>query len=175
MSQRTCDLPGCAKPHRARGLCSTHYNQAHATPEQRHPSVAVPCTVCGATVRRGQPHRRRPTCSVECRTALTGGTIGGGYDWGADAEARARRAGCRVVESFDRLEIFERDKWACALCGAACREPNPHDPASATVDHIVPLSLGGEHSRANAQTACLSCNSAKQDRPTGGWADRPAS
>lgn len=25
---RTCDLPGCAKPHAARGLCDTHYRRA---------------------------------------------------------------------------------------------------------------------------------------------------
>ena len=29
MDQRTCDMPECNNRHQARGLCSTHYNQAH--------------------------------------------------------------------------------------------------------------------------------------------------
>lgn len=44
--QRTCTMPGCDKPHRARGLCATCYNRQHQTPEQRHPKVTVPCAWC---------------------------------------------------------------------------------------------------------------------------------
>lgn len=34
----------------------------------------------------------------------------------------------------------------------------------ATIDHVIPLSRGGEHLPANVQAACLRCNSAKHDR-----------
>jgi 5-methylcytosine-specific restriction endonuclease McrA len=35
---------------------------------------------------------------------------------------------------------------------------------SASVDHIIPLVLGGEHSMANVQAAHLVCNLRKGDR-----------
>jgi 5-methylcytosine-specific restriction endonuclease McrA len=35
------------------------------------------------------------------------------------------------------------------------------EPDYPTVDHVKPLSQGGEHSRANARTACFACNSAR--------------
>lgn len=166
MSQRTCDAIGCSKPHRARGLCSTHYNQ-RLPKEVRHPKVTVPCVVCGRTVRRSDPDRYRPTCSVACRTTVQWGHAVAQcdpYEWADVAERRASRAGCDVVESFDRLAVFERDGWRCQSCDVACTNPDPYALTSATVDHIVPFARGGEHSMANTQTLCLSCNSAKQDR-----------
>jgi 5-methylcytosine-specific restriction endonuclease McrA len=44
-----------------------------------------------------------------------------------------------------------------------CNRPDPFDCNAATIDHIVPFVLGGDHSRANVQTLCLSCNSSKSD------------
>jgi 5-methylcytosine-specific restriction endonuclease McrA len=77
---------------------------------------------------------------------------------------RALAAGCRVVEVFDRWEIFERDGWICQVCGReTTRDPDPYNPSSPTVDHIVPLAAGGEHSRANVRLACMGCNSARRD------------
>ena len=37
------------------------------------------------------------------------------------------------------------------------------EPLAATLDHIVPLSCGGEHSEANVQLAHFLCNSTKSD------------
>ncbi|KOU17087.1 hypothetical protein ADK49_16930 [Streptomyces sp. WM6349] len=67
---------------------------------------------------------------------------------------------------FDRLDVFERDGWTCYLCGLPTDpHASPFSPSSPTVDHVVPLSAGGHHAMANARTACLGCNSSKQDRP----------
>lgn len=165
MTNRTCSLPGCERKHVARGYCSTHYNQARYTDEQRHPHELRTCVMCGTIVRRRVDNRHAATCSVACRAAIQFGereAVESGDSWRRDAAKRAREYGVTVVESFDRIEIFERDDWVCRLCGVRCRQPSPFDLCAATVDHVVPLALGGEHSRANAQTACLSCNSAKQ-------------
>lgn len=166
MNQRTCELDGCDKPHRARGLCSTHYNQTRYLKDQRHPKTDVSCTVCGETVRRSKTETRYlPTCSVACRNAIAFGPVSGDtYSWASDARSRAQKHGALVVETYDRAEVFERDDWRCQSCDIACTEPDPFVLTSATVDHVVPYSRGGEHSLANAQTLCLSCNSAKQDR-----------
>ncbi|MFE2710615.1 HNH endonuclease [Streptomyces mirabilis] len=63
-------LPGCTKPHRARGLCSTHYNQQHATPEQRHRKAVVQCTWCKTECVKDAGRERRYGglfCSLTCR------------------------------------------------------------------------------------------------------------
>lgn len=64
MSERTCSVDGCTKAHRAKGLCSTHYNQLKPN---RHAVRHVPCTVCGKTVAKTGGGTRRPVCSTECR------------------------------------------------------------------------------------------------------------
>jgi hypothetical protein len=161
---KDCTLAGCTRPLRARGMCGTHYNQQQPN---RHAIRTLPCSVCGKPVQRGVKADRRPVCSVTCRSLLSGHSIETtGYSWATCAATRARAAGATVVELFDRETVFERDRWTCRIClEPVDRMADPLHPSSPTVDHIVPLSQGGPHTLANAQCACLGCNSAKQDRP----------
>lgn len=81
---------------------------------------------------------------------------------------RRRTNGDWTPGEVRRYEIFERDGWRCHLCGKRTkRDADPLDPRSATLDHIVPLSLGGAHTRENVATACRSCNSRKSNRGAG--------
>jgi 5-methylcytosine-specific restriction endonuclease McrA len=77
---------------------------------------------------------------------------------------RAMRFGV-LVERFTKREIYERDQWKCQLCGgkvdSVARFPHPK---SASLDHVIPLSLGGSHTRQNCVLAHLLCNSSKQNR-----------
>lgn len=68
---RTCTQDNCDRPHRARGLCASHYNQTHAP--NRHAPKPVACTWCGTEVMKnsGGSKARRPVCSNECRQWLT--------------------------------------------------------------------------------------------------------
>lgn len=163
---RTCEVQGCGGKHRARGYCVTHYNKHVQGEAKRHPKEARSCVVCDTTVlRRADKAQHQATCSVQCRRIVQWGTTlapESTYEWAVDAVKRARRFGAQVVEMFDRDEIFERDGWRCQLCDIKCSSPNPYALSSATVDHVMPLARGGEHSRANAQTLCLSCNASKQ-------------
>lgn len=85
----------------------------------------------------------------------------------ADAKRRMLKAETRL-ETSPPTEIFERDQWICGICK---RPVDPTlswpDPQSATLDHIVPISEGGEHTRANCRLAHLRCNSARRDRGGG--------
>lgn len=56
------------------------------------------------------------------------------------------------VDPEIRDAIYRRDGNACLRCGA--RQP-------LTVDHIVPVVLGGTSNEQNLQTLCRSCNSSK--------------
>lgn len=59
-------------------------------------------------------------------------------------------------------EIFERDGWKCQICGKAIRRDTkcPH-PLSASIDHIIPVSEGGDHVAENLRAAHFGCNTAR--------------
>lgn len=130
--------------------------RADRRPEGARTWVAS-CECCGADF---EANRRRsrycsPKCSREHKNTA---------NW-VHLNNRRMRQRKALVESFDRLEIFERDDWVCQLCEEPidqnCAWP---DPMSASLDHVIPLARGGEHSRANAQAAHLRCNVQKGAR-----------
>lgn len=60
-----------------------------------------------------------------------------------------------------RFEVMRRDNHACRYCGRAA--PN----VTLTVDHVVPVALGGSDDPTNLATACQDCNSGKATTPLG--------
>jgi hypothetical protein len=75
---------------------------------------------------------------------------------GRRRKARERAA---LKDGYTRLEIFDRDRWRCAICA------RPLDRESATIDHVIPLLHGGSDTRDNVRTACRACNS-RRGAPT---------
>lgn len=77
---------------------------------------------------------------------------------------RAQKLGTQV-EELRPIDIYERDIWLCGLCSTPvdpdCAWP---DPMSPSLDHILPLSLGGTHTYENVQLAHLTCNVSKGNR-----------
>jgi 5-methylcytosine-specific restriction endonuclease McrA len=67
---------------------------------------------------------------------------------------RARKLG-QFIEAVDSLIVLELHDGACGICGGDV------DPTAFDVDHIVPISVGGEHSYANTQPAHPVCNRRK--------------
>jgi len=59
----------------------------------------------------------------------------------------------------NRLKIFERDNFQCHYCNKLLTR------FSATLDHIQPVSKGGDNSFDNLVTACLHCNSERGNKP----------
>lgn len=72
---------------------------------------------------------------------------------------RTRKMDALQIDSIDRNAIIERDKWTCYLCGKICTSDN------VTLDHVVPLFLGGAHTSDNLRVACRSCNCSKGAKP----------
>jgi len=54
-----------------------------------------------------------------------------------------------------RFEIFKRDGFSCRYCNA--KPPN----TTLEIDHIVPVSKGGDNSDDNLITSCFNCNRGK--------------
>jgi 5-methylcytosine-specific restriction endonuclease McrA len=59
----------------------------------------------------------------------------------------------------NRIKVFERDKYLCHYCKKLLTR------FSATLDHIQPVSKGGDNSYDNLVTACLLHNSQRNPPP----------
>lgn len=59
----------------------------------------------------------------------------------------------------NRLKVIERDEYKCRYCNKQLTRFN------ATLDHVQPVSKGGDNSYDNLVTACLHCNSQRSSRP----------
>jgi 5-methylcytosine-specific restriction endonuclease McrA len=81
---------------------------------------------------------------------------------------RAKRRNA-TVEDFLSKEIFERDGYICQLCSCKTRPnfKNSNHPLYPNLDHIIPLSKGGDHSKLNTQCLCRQCNIEKNSTGTG--------
>jgi 5-methylcytosine-specific restriction endonuclease McrA len=55
-----------------------------------------------------------------------------------------------------RLGVFHRDNYICQYCGKTDKQ--------LTIDHVIPRSLGGQHTWENMTTACIPCNHHKAGR-----------
>jgi len=64
-------------------------------------------------------------------------------------QARKRKV---AVEHVDYKIVFERDGGCCHLCGKKLKSDAWH------LDHLIPLSKGGEHSYRNVAVTCPRCN-----------------
>lgn len=86
--------------------------------------------------------------------------------YGAHAHrSRARRYG-GDYSAVNRQEVFKRDGYVCHLCGRITRpDDGPNTERYPTIDHLVPMSLGGDHSYKNVKTACFGCNTRRGNRP----------
>lgn len=108
------------------------------------------CTACGISFSR-LPGSGTMACSDKCSKA-------------SDRASKAkRRKAAKDGETFDPLRVFFRDGWRCRHCGRKTPESKRGSTASNApeLDHIVPLSAGGRHTKANTQLLCRRCNHTK--------------
>lgn len=75
---------------------------------------------------------------------------------------RARKYNNGPVDNITPIDVFNRDKWICGICGQKVNPllEYPHE-LSPSLDHIIPLAEGGTHTWDNVQLAHFICNSVK--------------
>jgi len=156
LGKRTCSQCGDAdfeaRKAKARVL-ARNTAAAKAKPEAK-------CQECGVCFIAPYGSKRRVYCSLVCRKRSSG-----------RIRRKSERARLRLVsvEPVNPTKVFERDGWRCQCC----RKPTPRDkrgtyhPRAPELDHIIPLSKGGEHSYRNTQLLCRACNAAKSDSDQG--------
>lgn len=64
-----------------------------------------------------------------------------------------------IVSDSLRYDIMRRDGFRCCICGATAK-----DGVNLEVDHIIPISKGGQSTMDNLQTLCERCNRGKRDK-----------
>lgn len=113
------------------------------------------CPVCGKLT------TNKKFCSTDCRNKA---------NWSAkDARRRALIKDNLIDKDISLERLYKRDGGICAICGEPCDWSDSHRDGDTfivgkkypSIDHIIPLAKGGEHSWNNVQLAHFSCNSAK--------------
>lgn len=158
---------------RSQRFCSAACGRAKGTGLARHamqyPLVATGGPTC--VVKQPKPRTWYGCGCVDCGEAFTATTMRSYCSrlCMKRANRRQRKAlerGATKRERVYRKKVYERDSWCCQLCGFPV-DPNPSRPTdrhAPSLDHILPLSLGGEHTYDNVQLAHYACNSAKGPR-----------
>ena len=82
------------------------------------------------------------------------------------AKRQARKADV-AYEKFSIKDAIRRDGPSCYICGIET-DPgaSPYTANKAELEHVIPLSKGGSHTRDNLRCACFRCNRIKNYRLT---------
>lgn len=64
-----------------------------------------------------------------------------------------------TYNSWQKDTVYEKYGGCCAICGSLVRKNKM------TINHKIPLSMGGTNEIKNLQLTCWSCNQAKSNLP----------
>lgn len=117
------------------------------------------CPVCGKETNRPK------YCSNECLRKATNKR--------GELNRRKMIQDALVDNDITVKGLFKRDGGTCYLCGKPCRLDDYIIKNGTTIcgdwypsiDHVIPLAHGGEHSWSNVRLAHRICNSKKSDKP----------
>lgn len=149
-----CSL-GCRISHFRSGIRLANASKRIATTE------VCACARCGDTFSKDHTRPKQIFCSSECRKRS---------EW---ETRRARRSDNdnRQPPVSVAYKVLRDSGWKCSACGVDTPEVlrGTHALNAPEVDHIVPLSRGGNHSYENLQCLCKSCNSSKGAKLMSEW------
>lgn len=130
------------------------------------PPTEKHCNGCGVTKSLSEFHRSKDRIQSRCKICARAATD----LWrrnnpqrfrsrrtAMNAKLRALKRGV-TAERIDRLAVYDRESGRCHIC---------HRPVSRVrfhLEHLVPLSKGGEHTYSNVAIAHPHCNQAKAAR-----------
>lgn len=128
-----------------------------AKSNKRRPSPTHICSRCGASgaTKRSRHAPLCPQCVATKRKARI-------KKEKLMYHLKKRGKRFREAETIIAEDVFCSNLWMCGVCGGrvdhSLKSPSP---LCAELDHIRPISRGGQHTRANVQCTHRICNSAK--------------
>ncbi len=131
--------------------------------------VETDCIHCGAHFVVGRAkqgwknfYRLNSFCDEDCYRANSN-DVSADRSYIHGIKLRLSATGALVDESITRREVFSRADGKCYLCGVETHwnKVGGWDPLLANVDHIHPVSKGGDHTWENVALACQLCNTKK--------------
>lgn len=146
----------CRSAARKSKLRADNHNKREAS------KVACNCERCGDTFSKDHTRPNQRFCSRSCARR-------------ADWETRRARERANDTErqppTSVAYRVLRESGWVCSACGVDTPEVlrGTHALNAPEVDHIVPLSRGGNHSYENLQCLCKSCNSSKGAKLMSEW------
>lgn len=154
---------------RERKFCFACYPKPEPAPRKPYTPAEVQIATCGCGVEFIKTLSRQVHCGAECRTRASNNSerhkrTARELDRGGHRR-RVRQFGGKYY-NFKVSDVLERDGWKCRACGV----DTPKDLRgewvhnAPEIDHVVPISRGGDHSMDNTQCLCRSCNGLKKDR-----------
>lgn len=171
---KVCDVESCDKPLHSKHYCAMHFSRVERTGSIEGQQAEL-CVLCKTGLARS---KKSLYCAL-CRKQLDKERQQANrerinerrrQDYIKDYRANPSKylvANSNYVakkksngrEPYTREEIFVRDALKCHLCQELVdlTLKKPH-PMSASVDHLVPVSLGGPDTKNNVKTAHLRCN-----------------
>jgi 5-methylcytosine-specific restriction endonuclease McrA len=173
MAEPTCrscgePLPVTSGAGRPRAYCNEACARAYWRIQRRKPRFDRTCEVCGEDFTTARATQR--FCSDFCGHKFHRRKSDQPWNDRRRQNAqlrRARKKGSGTAGPVLLKAIRERDQGRCGICGKAIGTKVWPHPRSASLDHVVPLSVGGTHDPANVQLAHLECNLAKGNRGGG--------
>lgn len=128
--------------------CRASRRVAWRAKDKRRPPVDwVRRCACGVAIDR---HRQKCDACIEANRRAA-----------RQRKRKADKARHRGIKSepYTLIEIAERDRFKCGLCRrkVPMNRAVPH-PKAPTIDHVLPIAVGGDDTRANVQLAHFQCN-----------------
>ncbi len=171
-----CSSGGCAAPHFAKGMCKSHYQQAYyvanrerltqqqaanrATHQQRDADRARAWRDANpdqAKRNRDRYLRENAERLKDARRAYRAANRDLIRALNNRRKARLRNVAVNDLTGAEWVAIVVQYDGRCAYCGCT--------PDRITMDHVIPISKGGNHTASNVVPACGPCNFAKNDGP----------
>lgn len=132
------------------------------------------CKECGTKYHWTMYWMNTSACSVECKKKWKrkkrrkARKRNPNYSLTRNHRSRAKYYGVKY-ERVNIQSILVRDNYQCKGCGINVVRSKKYKPNQATIDHMIPLSRGGSHTRDNLITLCHQCNSVKSDKTWDEW------
>lgn len=154
-----CELTFESK-HRTPKFCSTTCNNQWRDEHNEARCAEVDCE-------RGV--RAKGLCNMHWRRKARAEGRERGTEWGDRRKANyQQRRALKLKLPADNIrpvDVYERDEWVCGICSTPVDRALAYpDPMSPSLDHVLPLSLGGHHTMENVTLAHLLCNVRKGNR-----------